>query len=94
MTETKVADWVGKPIKIAGTDETGIVLAVDDTPHRPSAWIKIHLDRDYPSYRSIDLADLVNTETGEDGPTWGTGGPEADMEQMRERRKRRGDASS
>lgn len=77
-----VSEWLGRSVKIVngieGTNgEEGIVLAVDDTPFRPSAWVKVHLDRDYPSYRSCDLCWLEDMETGESGPAWGAGGPEA-----------------
>ena len=78
-----VKSWIGRSVKIVdGIDgtigEEGVVLAVDDTPYRPSAWVKVHLDRDYPAYRSCDLCWLED-RAGEPGPAWGTGGPEAAM---------------
>jgi hypothetical protein len=87
--DTAVNDWVAKPVEIIdgiseNIGECGVVLAVDDKPWRPSAWVKVGLDRDHPSYRSCDLCWLQNTETGECGPVWGTGGPDADMERFRE----------
>lgn len=90
MVEKSVADWVGRPVEIVdGIDgtvgETGVVLAVDDTPYRPSAWVKVHLDRDYPAYRSCDLCWLRDIDTDDYGPAWGTGGPEADAIARRSR---------
>jgi hypothetical protein len=58
-----------------GMTHIGIVLAVDDTPEHPSAWVKVNLDREYPSYRSCDLSWLEDIDTGESGPVWGTDGP-------------------
>lgn len=91
----EVKDWVGRKARIASEgastdDAQGTVLAVDDTPYRPSAWIRIYEDRDYPAYRSVDLCWLTDIETGEEGPAWGTGGPEADMAQMKAKREARG----
>ena len=76
--DMEVADWVGRKVRIdfespsAPSNEIGTVLAVDDTPWRPSAWVRVREGRDYPSYRSCDLCWLVDVETGERGPTWGT----------------------
>lgn len=52
------------------------VLAVDDTAYAPSAWIRIKIGL-WPQYRSVDLSDLTDIETGEGGPRWGTGGFDA-----------------
>ncbi len=77
-------EWIGRKVKRSdSTDDKAlgeaIVLAVDDTAYAPSAWIKYPSrdegnpnGRDYPAYRSIDLSDLVDIETGEGGPRWGT----------------------
>lgn len=86
-----VKDWLGRRVKIVdgieGTiGEEGVVLAVDDTPYRPSAWVRVYLDRDYPGYRSCDLCWLEDCQTAENGPVWGTGGPEADEATLRKRR--------
>ena len=74
--DMEVADWVGRKVRIAfeseGSGEVGTVLAVDDTPWRPSAWVRVREDRDYAAYRSADLCWLIDVETGERGPTWGT----------------------
>lgn len=81
-----VASWVGRKVTYENPDdfaeEPATVLAVDDMPHAPSAWIKYDVDG-YVSYRSVDLSDLVDIETGEDGPRWGTGGPAAEVERLR-----------
>ncbi len=79
-----VADWVGRKVRIGpdgigGTEgEVGTVIAVDDTPWQPSAWLRIREDRDYPAYRSVNLVWVDDVETGEPGPNWGTNGPDAD----------------
>ena len=81
----KPSDWIGRKCRIndQGIDDTvgevGTVLAVDDTPWQPSAWIRVHEDWSYPAYRSVNLVWLDDIETGETGPNWGTGGPEAAM---------------
>lgn len=85
------SEWVGRKVKtVDGFDdnigEVGTVLAVDDTPYRPSAWIRVHEDADYPSYRSVDLSWLEDIATGESGPVWGTGGPDASMARLRANR--------
>lgn len=82
------SEWLNRKVEIVdGIDgtigEVGTVLAVDDTPHRPSAWVKVHEDRDSPSYRSCDLCWLKDLATGEVGAVWGTGGPAADMAQRK-----------
>lgn len=74
----KVADWIGRKVRIVdGIDgtlgETGIVLAVDNTPAAPAAWVKVNQDAKYASYRSCDLRWLEDIETGENGPAWGDG---------------------
>lgn len=80
-----VADWIGRKVRIGsdgieGTEgEVGTVLAIDDTPWRPSAWLRIIDGHDYPSYRSVDLCWVEDVETGDPGPAWGSGGPEAAM---------------
>lgn len=87
MSEWKpesVADWLKRHVRRTDEDESALgpalVLAVDDTPYAPSAWIKYQAAAgSYPSYRSVDLSDLEDIETRESGPRWGTGGPEADM---------------
>lgn len=84
----QITDWVGRKVKIVdgfegSIGQVGVVLAVDDTPYRPSAWVKIKLERDYPSYRSCDLCWLEDVETEEQGPVWGTGGPDAHMAEHR-----------
>lgn len=89
MSETP-ASWLNRSVKIVdGIDgtigEIGVVLAVDDTPYRPSAWVKVNIDRDYPAYRSCDLCWLQDIETGEDGPAWGTGGQEESSRRIRDR---------
>jgi len=80
----KPAEWIGRKVMRSDClDDKGlgeaIVLAVDDTAYAPSAWIKYRSrdegnewGRDYPAYRSIDLSDLVDIETGETGPRWGS----------------------
>ena len=80
----KPAEWIGRKVMRSDClDDKGlgeaIVLAVDDTAYAPSAWIKYRSrdegnewGRDYPAYRSIDLSDLVDIETGECGPRWGS----------------------
>jgi hypothetical protein len=78
-----VASWVGRSVKRTDSDEgdvlgPAVVLAVDDTNYAPSAWIKYGGNSRHPSYRSQDLSDLEDIETGAGGPRWGTGGPEAD----------------
>jgi hypothetical protein len=78
------SEWVGRKVKIVdGIDgtigEVGTVLAIDDTPYRPSAWVRVHEDSDYPSYRSCDLCWLEDIETSESGPVWGTDGPQGAM---------------
>lgn len=77
---SKVAEWVGRRVEIVdgfedSLGEVGTVLAVDDTPWRPSAWVRVHEDRDYPAYRSCDLCWLKDVATGDTGPVWGKGGP-------------------
>lgn len=74
-----VAWWIGRTVR---TDDDAdltfgpaVVLAVDDTPHAPSAWIKFDIYP--PCYQSIDMSELVDIETGKSGPRWGAGGPEA-----------------
>ncbi len=86
-----VSDWIGRAVEIIegfaeNIGETGTVLAVDDTPYRPSAWVRVHEDRDYPAYRSVDLCWLRDVATDERGPVWGTGGPEADAGRVRRKR--------
>ena len=73
-----VSAWVGRTVRIAGDEffDGAIVLAVDDTAYAPSAWIKIVEGR-WPRYRSVDLSELTDVETGEGGPRWGAGGPDA-----------------
>ena len=78
---TKPADWLGRVVRRTDTNETAlgdaVVLAVDDTPYAPSAWIKYverWSGRGHPSYRSVDLSDLLDVATGLGGPRWGTGG--------------------
>ena len=76
--------WVGRRVKIVdgfpeNRGESGVVLAVDDTPYKPAAWVRTRDDGEYPSYRSVDLCWLQDEKTGETGPVWGTGGPEAAM---------------
>lgn len=70
------ADWIGRRVTIInGFEETigekGIVLAVDDRPHRPAAWVKVG-DGRYAEYRSCDLFWLQDIASGEFGPVWGT----------------------
>jgi hypothetical protein len=70
------ADWVGRRVTIIdgieGTiGETGTVLAVDDTPYRPAAWVKVGNGR-YKGYRSCDLCWLQDIASGEFGPVWST----------------------
>lgn len=85
-----VADWLGRAVRRTDEDESclgpAIVLAVDDTPYAPSAWIKYGDGRRHPTYRSVDLSDLIDVESGEGGPRWGTGGPDADIAMLREER--------
>ena len=75
----KVADWLGRKVRITGDGiegthgEEGTVLAVDDTPRRPSGWVRVYEDEASPAYRSVDLCWLEDIETGEGGPVWGTG---------------------
>lgn len=81
-------DWVGRRAEIVdgfeeNVGEIGTVLAVDDTPLRPAAWIRVYEDCDRPAYRSVDLCWLKDVETNETGPVWGSGGPEADMARRR-----------
>lgn len=72
-----VAAWLGRTVRYSEEpDREAIILAVDDTPYAPSAWIRFDSRR--PTYRSVDLSDLTHVETGESGPRWGTGGMEAD----------------
>lgn len=71
-----VSAWVGRRVRRTDDHEDSVladavVLAVDDTPWRPSAWIKYQRG-EYPTYRSIDLCDLTDIATGEGGPAWGT----------------------
>ncbi len=76
-----IADWVGRKVRRTDSDEAkwlgqALVLAVDDTPYAPCAWIKYPASdeggkRDYPTYRSVDLSDLQDIETGQGGPRWG-----------------------
>ena len=74
----KVSSWIGRKVRITdeglkGTvGEEGTVLAVDDTPQQPSAWLRVREDRDYPSYRSVNLCWVKDVETNEDGPNWGS----------------------
>lgn len=76
----EVIEWVGRQVRRTDESEEEVlgpatVLAVDDTPYAPSAWIKYpgtFAGRDYPTYRSVDLSDLEDIETGEGGPRWGT----------------------
>lgn len=84
----EVAEWVGRKVRRADSEEDeglgdAVVLAVDDTAYAPSAWIKYAVaaegwagPREYPHYRSVDLSELRDTQTGEDGPRWGTLGHE------------------
>jgi hypothetical protein len=88
----KISEWVGRSVKIVdGIDgtigEQGIVLAVDDTPYRPSAWVKVRPDCDYPAYRSCDLCWLQDEATEEYGPVWGEGGPEASIAALKQRHR-------
>ena len=82
--ETKpVSWWVGRRVRRVDTDEgnalgAAIVLAVDDTAYRPSAWIKYDT-REHPSYRTLDLCELQDIETEAYGVAWGTGGPDKAM---------------
>jgi len=81
MTLDSVKDWLGRKVRInsegiEGTQgEVGTVLAVDDTPWQPSAWVRVNEERDHPGYRSVNLFWLDDLETGEQGPNWGTNGP-------------------
>jgi len=78
--ELEVPDWVGRMVRRIDADDDdvlgqAIVLAVDDTDYAPTAWIKYapkHSGRDCPFYRSIDLSNLEDVETGALGPRWGT----------------------
>jgi hypothetical protein len=75
---SSVAAWVGRLVMINGEGlpgthgEVGTVLAVDDTHWQPSAWVRVHEDRDYPAYRSVNLIWLDDVETGQQGPNWGS----------------------
>jgi hypothetical protein len=89
MALTAVADWVHRSVRLVDDAPVGIVLAVDDTPYRPSAWLRFDHGRDYPAYRSVDLCDVVDVETSERGPVWGTGGPDAEHERWQARIKER-----
>lgn len=70
----KAEAWIGRAVRIVGgfpenEGEEGVVLAVDPTRYRPSAWMKItEYGSGYPSYRSVDLCWLEDIETGEYGP--------------------------
>ena len=81
MVLENVKGWLGRKVRINedglfGTHgEVGTVLAVDDTPWQPAAWVRVHEDRDYPAYRSVNLFWLDDIETGNQGPAWGTNGP-------------------
>lgn len=71
MTSDSPTWWIGRTVKRTNPVEfeafgPAIVLAVDPTPYRPSAWIKY--DRENPRYRSVDLNELEDIETGEVGP--------------------------
>lgn len=75
------SNWVGRRVRRADNGDDAylgdaVVLAVDDTEYAPSAWIKYPCEwtekRCWPSYRSVDLSDLEDIETGEGGPRWGT----------------------
>lgn len=91
-----VAYWVGRKVRIVdgieGTiGEEGTVLAVDDKPYEPAAWVRVYEDEDssHPCYRSCDLCWLEDIETGDCGPKWGTGGYAAEVERIRARRESR-----
>jgi hypothetical protein len=76
--------WVGRKVRIVdgpstehGAQEIGVVLCVDATDYRPSAWVKVggveYAGRpSYPAYRSCDLCWLEDLETEEGGPVWCT----------------------
>jgi len=73
----EVEKWIGKEVEIVDgfkeiLGERGVVLAVDDTHYRPSAWVKVSRNISGPAYRSCDLCWLKDLETGETGPVWGT----------------------
>lgn len=72
----KPAAWVGRTVLVADCGEhKAVVLAVDDTSRRPAAWVRLIIPgQDLPMYRSTDLADLTDVETGEQGPRGGTAG--------------------
>mgnify|MGYP006921435722 CR=1 FL=1 len=56
MTLADVASWVGRSVRITdglGQGITGIILAVDDTPWRPCAWVKGRLDRTMPVLHGV-----------------------------------------
>ncbi len=63
--------WVGRKVRRTDDDESvlgdAVVLAVDPTDYRPSAWIR-YVERDMRTYRSVDLCDLEDVVTGEGGP--------------------------
>lgn len=91
-----VAEWLGRRVTVStGADRAlgeGVVLAVDDTPYAPSAWVRFWAVTSHPMYRSCDLSDLDDVETGEPGPRWGTGDPATDDERtavMRAQQERR-----
>jgi len=71
-------DWLGRRVRIndeglQGTrGEVGTVLAVDDTPIRPSAWVRVDDGSGLPAYRSVNMSWLDDIETGEQGPAWGS----------------------
>lgn len=82
--EHPVSWWLGRTVRRTDKDESilgpAVVLAVDDIPYAPAAWIKYPREgRDYPAFRSVDLSDLQDIETGAHGPRWGEGGPDAAM---------------
>lgn len=74
--------WVGRKVRIiegpsteGGAKEVGIIICVDATDYRPSAWVKINEGPggrrpSYPSYRSCDLCWLEDVETDEGGQAW------------------------
>lgn len=74
-------NWLGRRVKIIDgpaaevcrTDhEVGVVICVDATEYRPSAWVKITDEsvRMHPAYRSCDMCWLEDVETKEIGPVW------------------------
>ena len=81
--------WVGRLVRRVDEDESCLgpatVLAVDDTAYAPSAWIKYAEAGDYPAYRSVDLSDIEDLDTGVGGPRWGSAGPEAAAAEIRAR---------